>query len=258
MKPKTPKVRLSDPQRRCLLNALDGLPLSMHCDSMSDYGGLMATVQSLCRRGYLDWKTHRLTAAGRRLAKSLRGNPMANVNPRIDALGRYTNPDAETAAAVARWLSQYRHLRDVALLSVTIRGKVYFGAAFTNVQPYTERDPAVLDGRRKAGDEGLSRRIYLVGELPASYVRRKAYYRWEGKEWFVGCYYQANVHDYTQAQFREYHPFGQSFDLHLWDLPEAIDWGESTVRDRVDMTVTPLGEEPARPVPGAASEAPAT
>lgn len=58
--------KLSVPQRRLLEALRDGRPCYDHCKSMSDHGGLRATMFWAQRNGFVSWKTLKITKAGRK------------------------------------------------------------------------------------------------------------------------------------------------------------------------------------------------
>ncbi len=122
---------------------------------------------------------------------------------------------------VAQWLEGISDVSEVRPVTLTIGRQVYHGAR------YIQRD-----------SEGF----YLVGTLPASYLRRKhTVYRFadDPRDWYIGCYWDGRPGQFplTKAQLKKYHPFGVSFNLFPWDSPLGpIDFGARFAYRRVPVT----------------------
>ena len=57
-------------------------------------------------------------------------------------------------------------------------------------------------------------RLYLLGKLPKSYMRRrKTCYSVLAVDWYVAGYTQGDI----KPEFQAYHPFGEHFLLAMWD-----------------------------------------
>lgn len=111
---------------------------------------------------------------------------------------------------IAKWLCQQNGVTDVTPATVTIGTQTWNGAFFT-----------------QRGRQGC----YLVGALPKSFIKHKAYYRMpdDDRDWYVGLYYDG----YDKNQ---YHPFGANCILMPWTSPTRIDEYERT-RDRMQAKV---------------------
>jgi hypothetical protein len=118
---------------------------------------------------------------------------------------------------VAEWLRGCPDTSEVSPVTVTISKQTYHGAKY-----------------RQRGGEA---RLYLVGDLPASY-RRSTHvaYRFadDSREWYIGCYWQGGT---VPADQERYHPFGHSFILFPWVHSEPIDYGERKPYRRIVATI---------------------
>lgn len=107
-----------------------------------------------------------------------------------------------TAAEVAAWLNT-RDRTSAKPATVTIGRTTYVGAHYTQVRDIDPGCRAYDEGRRTYTIEAL----YLLGQLPSSYVHRHAsrYVDGSGQRHYVAGWY---------AQLpNEYHPFGAMFML---------------------------------------------
>jgi hypothetical protein len=81
---------------------------------------------------------------------------------------------------------------------------------------------------------GTTPRLYLIGDLPKSYLRRrKTCYTFEGdsRDWYIAGYMTA---DRMTEKFAPYHPCGANVLLCAWDSPQgSIDSHEEKRYTRV-------------------------
>lgn len=155
---------------------------------------------------------------------------------------------AEDSAAlrwqVTRWLEALPHIINAKPVTVRIGRETFEGAEYEAVGRYESSMTGVQSGEHKAGEEYTNRYIYLVGTLPASYRSRKATcYNFAGdsRDWYVCCYMDAAN---LKPQFVPFHPFGQTFMLAPWEVPDgtAIDRYESKPYTRVAAVKTESGK----------------
>lgn len=108
-----------------------------------------------------------------------------------------------TAAEVAAWLNT-RDRTSAKPATVTIGRTTYVGAHYTQVRDVDPGCRAYDDGKRTYTIEAL----YLLGQLPSSYVHRHAgaYLDGSGRRHYVAGWYAENPPN-------EYHPFGTMFML---------------------------------------------
>lgn len=106
---------------------------------------------------------------------------------------------------------------------VKIGRSVYPGASYVKVLRNAEGTLAYSSGERWYSSGGM----YLLGELPYSYRRRKAtHYRIPGAPfiWYVAGWYD-------KSEPNPYHPFGRMFILMLDRRPEKTDHTGAEYRD---------------------------
>jgi hypothetical protein len=132
----------------------------------------------------------------------------------------------ETAIAVAKWLLSLQHIAAAVPVMVQIGKQVFPGARYSLDQ----------DGMPEE-------RLYLVGELPASYRRsHKVCFRTADSErdWYIAAWFLQCAEN---TEYREAHPLGSHFLLAVWSMPDGwtIDKYESKPYCRVPMTVTIVG-----------------
>jgi hypothetical protein len=92
-------------------------------------------------------------------------------------------------------------------------------------------------------DGSPEERLYLVGELPASYRRsHKVCYRTADcdRDWYIAAWFLKTGEN---VEYHECHPFGNHFILALWSMPNGwtIDKCEPTPYRRMSITVTIVG-----------------
>lgn len=74
---------------------------------------------------------------------------------------------------------------------------------------YVQKAPATLEHR-----------IYVVGDLPASYVRSsRVIYMAGDEQWFIAGYSPNPIPEDKS----KYHPWGHWFGLHRWDFTEPME-----------------------------------
>lgn len=94
-----------------------------------------------------------------------------------------------------------------------------------------------LDGASYKNTVSDATTIYLVGEVPRWLPIRHVCYPYQGQEWFVSCYMDAKNFRTLDTSKQQYHPFGLSFQVSPWTLPEAIDHWETKPYARISMEV---------------------
>ncbi|MHC4297973.1 MAG: hypothetical protein ACYS7Y_11770 [Planctomycetota bacterium] len=117
---------------------------------------------------------------------------------------------------VAEWLNSLPGIEDASPITLTIRGKTWEGAV------YTQRD---------------IRRYCLVGARPKCHSRSsRVCFRLHGddRDWYVASYLK-DYDDLTEAQ-KVHHPFGQTWFMMPWNSPGKIDDGMRKYT-RVEATV---------------------
>jgi hypothetical protein len=148
------------------------------------------------------------------------------------------------ANQVTAWLNglaEKGNVRAVVPCLVTIDGVTLPGAEYLSVHHYIASMSAVVNGDKKDGEEYTERCIYVAGLLPKSYRRRRhTCFILEEAVWYMVCYWQG-------GEGAVHHPFGPTFIIGPWTLPEPIDYHEIKPYTRVPMTVTYFAdkEEPA-------------
>lgn len=101
---------------------------------------------------------------------------------------------------IAAWLSGHDNVVTESIVPVNVKiGKVtYPGAAY--IHKITRQE-----------------RIYLVGDLPAAYIRSsRLAFQFEGddRDWYVASHAAIGVEN--DPHYARYHPFGQDFSLSPW------------------------------------------
>lgn len=134
-----------------------------------------------------------------------------------------------------KWLTETCKAHDVQPCIVTIEGQQW---------------PACFY-RQTASETYIKSRIYAVGALPLCYQPKRKVHPVEnlcfaheasGLDWYVaGYYYVAGAKKSVkpEPEHEALNPFGPSFVLAPWDLPEAIDAHELKPYTRVALSVAP-------------------
>lgn len=144
------------------------------------------------------------------------------------------------ANQVAEWLDSLPNVTGVRPCVVTLGKEKFEGASYVSRLQYSASMDVVRRGERKEGEACYRRNIYLVGSLPRDKKRGlKVCFPYEGQDWYVTCYYQGSDNPAEEERVKEYHPFGHTFVLGPWDVPDgsAIDDGERKPYRRVSMTI---------------------
>lgn len=120
-------------------------------------------------------------------------------------------------ATLQEWLESCGGF-DVRPCRVAIGKATYVAARYKQTLRTPENSPAWNRGEREYTRES----IYCIGERPSAYKRSsKTYFRFIGdsQDWYVCCYCPAEVsHD---PKYAAHHPFGASFILAPWDVPDG-------------------------------------
>lgn len=85
--------------------------------------------------------------------------------------------------------------------------------------------------------------IYSACEAPKRFLRGKLALpmRNDRREWYVSSYMlKENMEKLDAASRKRYHPFGLSFQISPWDLPEKIDAMEPNPYKRVPAQFVPF------------------
>jgi len=95
-------------------------------------------------------------------------------------------------------------------------------------------EAAIYDNPRTS----LTGGIFCLGNLPKPYAKNSnTCFRFEGSDydWYVAAYYpEIKKHKQADVQASEFHPFGATFILAKWDVPNSsIDDGQKHPRHRV-------------------------
>lgn len=125
-----------------------------------------------------------------------------------------------TPKQIAEWLAGLPHIHDVKPCTVTIRGGIYSAARYKQTTPNDPSTPAYKRGELAATREF----IYCVGMLPVVVRNRNVVFMIDGEpaEWYVACYAgEVKQRKQTVQPVNEYHPFGNSFMLAPWDVPDG-------------------------------------
>lgn len=133
---------------------------------------------------------------------------------------------------VSDYLVSLPHVKNVSACRVTIGKQAWEGARYTQVHKYTSDMQGVQDGRFKAGDEYERVAIYLIGKRPD--LKRHCF-PFDGHDWYIACHTDPSKP--IAPEHQQYHPFGHSFVLMPWDLPNSIDQYEPKPYHRIPMTV---------------------
>lgn len=132
---------------------------------------------------------------------------------------------AHTSQDVADWLNGLDRTGAVPVLA-TIGRTTYVGASYVQTRDISPGCRAYRDGERTYRQSGY----YLLGRLPASYVRKSSTLYDVGS--VMGTFYVAGYFGQDGAT-NEYHPFGSMFQLFRAD--RAMDCDDSY--DRRPMIV---------------------
>jgi hypothetical protein len=136
---------------------------------------------------------------------------------------------------LTEWLESH-DCQDVKAVLVTIQGRTYHGASYTQAVDAPKGSPAAMRGDPPDTREAL----YVLGALPKCYVSRsKTVFVIPGdsREWYVAGY----VRQYDLlSEYAAYHPFGAHFRLMPWVAPDGrkIDCGDEHPYTRVPITVS--------------------
>jgi hypothetical protein len=144
----------------------------------------------------------------------------------------------KVANEVAKWLRSLPDMAKVKACVVEIDGQVFEGAYYEATMRYTSNMKIVLDGKVKAGDPYTRRSVYLVGDLPNVYrKRRKTCFVIPGEdhEWYISSY--SDKRAISDDRTSEFHPFGLSFQLAPWEHLSKIDDFARHAYTRVPVTV---------------------
>jgi hypothetical protein len=130
------------------------------------------------------------------------------------------------AISVAKWLLGLQHIATAVPVVVQIGKHTFPGARYTEDR-----------------DGNVEERLYLIGELPASYRRsHEVCYRTSDSQcdWFIAAWFLKTGEN---VEYHEAHPFGSHFILALWSMPQGwtIDRYEPKPYRRLPMTLTALG-----------------
>ena len=155
-------------------------------------------------------------------------------------LAKYLNEQTELLKKtqklerLAKWLTDC-HCENVKPCRVTIGKEFWEGCEYQQRGTYAADMDCVRNGQHKAGETYLSnRRIYLIGQLPKVYERRRNNcFQFDNGEWYLSGYIVA-----IKPEFALYHPFGPNFSLAHWDITDKkLDDGERFPYYRFQMTV---------------------
>ena len=132
----------------------------------------------------------------------------------------------DIATKVAKWLLSLQHIAMTTPVRVTIGKHTFPGAKYT-------------EDREGSAEE----RLYLVGELPASFRRsHKVCYRTADSEcdWYIAAWFRETG---FSIEWRQVHRFGSHFILALWSMPQGweIDKFDAKPYRRIPMTIMPVG-----------------
>ena len=130
------------------------------------------------------------------------------------------------AEQVAKWLLSFQHIAMTTPVTVRIGRRTFPGAKYTE-----DREASVEE------------RLYLVGELPASFRRsRKVCFRTSDSrcDWFIASWHRMVG---FSREYQEVFRFANHFILAQWSMPEGwtIDKFEPKAYRRVPMTIMPVG-----------------
>lgn len=151
------------------------------------------------------------------------GGDMSKANPfAIEGAQVYLFAFVEVSELrnVTRWLASLESVASVEAVRVTIGKACFDGARYVDKQ---------------TGDS----RLYLLGEVPASY-RRSTHvcYNFEGdsRDWYI-AYYMPR--ERLTPEYAPHHPFGPHFGLFAWSVPDGsrIDSHEEKSYARVAATL---------------------
>jgi len=153
--------------------------------------------------------------------------------------------DIETTAIdVANWLKGLPHIHGVEPCTVIIGDVKYPAARYRSTTKLDPSTRAYQEGKRTA----TSTMIYCVGMLPKAYCQstHKAFTGIDQYEWYVACYSGVlSKHNQAKQLASEYHPWGNSFQLSPWDVPDgqAIDHYERVPYKRLAVQVNMLSNK---------------
>ena len=119
------------------------------------------------------------------------------------------------------WLARLPQVTNVQTGSVTIGRTTYPAARYTKRLQHQPGTRAYQEGKREYTRE----MIYCVGDIPACKRHGNVAFTVadDSREWYVAAYYLAyrGRGKQAQAERNEYHPFGNSFMLAPWDVPDS-------------------------------------
>ena len=138
-----------------------------------------------------------------------------------------------SANKVAEWLKSLPNVSAVHPCRVAIEKETWEGAWYQRTGTWRAGMQGVQNGTHKEGETYEDTFLYLVGHLPKVAKRKKCCYVFGTLEWFVASYSNDKPPLVTP-----YHPFGNSFQLKPWSIPNSkVDDGERSPYRRVPMTV---------------------
>lgn len=136
---------------------------------------------------------------------------------------------------LTEWLERDCGAWGVRVCKVTIGNQSWDAAFYRQTFKYQEGMMAVSQGLKKVGEEYTIERFYCLGKLPSCYRPEGICFPFENYDWYVAAYADEKC---LQAPFNRFHPFGISFILAPWDIPnETIDKHANKPYRRIPMTV---------------------
>jgi hypothetical protein len=133
---------------------------------------------------------------------------------------------------VKRWLEKC-HCNNVKKVRIRIGKKEWAGCYYDRTSNYQAGMMIVVQGRKTVNDTYTTRHFYLLGARPKHRRSERECYPYEGQDWYVSSYIEE-----IKPQFAEFHPFGISFQLGCWDVPDCkIDDHEPKPYKRIPLIV---------------------
>lgn len=139
---------------------------------------------------------------------------------------------------LASWIASFGRLCPNTVttpMRVEITNEHWFGVHYVTQHEYQADMMACQRGDKQPGDKYTSEQVYLLGERPKvnqkpSPRHNKVCYRdLNGIDWYLATYMSG---DAIKSSYLENHPFGASFVVRPWNLPEPIDHYERHPRNR--------------------------
>lgn len=121
---------------------------------------------------------------------------------------------------------------------VTIKGKTYPAARYTERLEYPSGCRMITDGNAKPGDTYDREAIYVVGHRPANSDRSCFTIPGETHEWYISGYHGGGE-GYVAGNRTPAPALGAFFLLMPWDVDGKIDQYEQHPYKRVNATVEP-------------------